>query len=74
MTTPDDGTLSQTRDEEEEFVLIKLQSFQRPVRTKRHTTHLMEYEVPVLLSSMRPFSILYGRENPVPPFSTSSLN
>lgn len=37
-------------------------------------TYLMEYAVPVLVSSIRPFSILYGRQKPVSPFSTSSLN
>jgi len=35
---------------------------------------LMEYDVLVLESSILPFSILYGRQKPESPFSTSSLN
>jgi len=44
------------------------------IRLREHGTHLTEYVVPVLGSSIRPLSILYGRQKPSSPFSISSLN
>lgn len=36
--------------------------------------YLIEYELPVDESSILPLSMRYGKQNPVSPFSTSSLN